>query len=166
MKELKSTQIQCLVRVLKKVNEMKIKRVNQYQCEYCGKKNYSAGHMKSHELHCTLNPNRKCKMCDKLVDWAGLEDQRPVPMDKLLEVLPKPKEVTRKEYWEDPFGPGYRKYETIENIDEINAAIEKLKEITEGCPACILAALRQKGIMVPTTDFDYGAECREFWSEW
>ena len=35
-----------------------------YYCDFCGKRGLSKGHMKTHELHCTLNPNRKCRLCD------------------------------------------------------------------------------------------------------
>jgi len=39
------------------------KKVWQYKCGYCGKKNYAAGHMKRHEERCTMNPHRFCGMC-------------------------------------------------------------------------------------------------------
>ena len=111
-----------------------------------------------------MNPDRECKMCARLVDWAGLEDERPVPMSELLELLPKQKVKTVVEIDPDPFGTGKYEYEDYINTDEINNAIKILKKRVEDCPACVLAALRQKKIIVPTTDFDYQSECREFWN--
>lgn len=35
----------------------------RYYCEYCKKSGASSGHMKKHELHCTMNPVRECGMC-------------------------------------------------------------------------------------------------------
>lgn len=57
------------------------KKVWQYRCDFCGKKKYSAGHMKSHELSCTMNPNRTCQA------HKYIEDQSQVPMDELVSVL-------------------------------------------------------------------------------
>jgi hypothetical protein len=36
---------------------MEEKMVKQYQCEFCGKKNYSKGHMRAHEKHCSVENN-------------------------------------------------------------------------------------------------------------
>jgi hypothetical protein len=38
------------------------KQVWQYKCEFCGKRGYSAGHMRRHEAGCTANPERACRM--------------------------------------------------------------------------------------------------------
>jgi len=35
-----------------------------YYCEYCGKRYLSEYWGDLHEKHCTLNPNRDCRMCD------------------------------------------------------------------------------------------------------
>lgn len=45
-------------------NEMNKKMVWRYYCDYCKKSGCSAGHMKKHELHCTMNPNRQCGHCE------------------------------------------------------------------------------------------------------
>jgi len=36
----------------------------RYECEFCGKRNSSGSAMAKHEKHCTMNPNRKCRMCE------------------------------------------------------------------------------------------------------
>ena len=43
---------------------MQVVQVNKYICDYCGKKQYASWAMKKHEKHCTMNPNRECRMCD------------------------------------------------------------------------------------------------------
>lgn len=45
---------------------MKKTKVWRYQCEcdFCGKKNFSPGHMANHEKHCTKNPDRECRLCE------------------------------------------------------------------------------------------------------
>jgi hypothetical protein len=126
---------------------MKVKKVNQYQCDFCGKKNYSAGHMKSHEKHCTMNPERACRMC-------AVVGVSPSPMTELLAMLPEP------EWHPDDLG-----FETFVNIKEINEAIDALQEKVRDCPACTLAAIRQKGILVPITKFDYTSATKGFWND-
>ena len=44
--------------------------------------------------------------------------------------------------------------------------LQKLRDITNNCPACILAALRQKGICVPLVEgFDFKGECASVWAD-
>ena len=31
-------------------------------CDFCGKGSLSGGHMRTHEIHCTANPKRICRM--------------------------------------------------------------------------------------------------------
>jgi hypothetical protein len=42
----------------------KIKKV--YYCEFCKKKTMTINSMTLHEKHCTLNPNRECRLCKSL----------------------------------------------------------------------------------------------------
>jgi hypothetical protein len=75
-------------------------------------------------------------------------------MENLLKILPKP-------IW----GMVYHCLPdiVITNIRHIDKAINRLEEITEDCPACCLAALRQKNIAVPMTTFNYKSACADFW---
>jgi hypothetical protein len=118
---------------------VKIKTVNQYICEFCGKKKYSASAMRKHEKHCTMNPDRHCRMC---VAISGGQHN----LDDLKKLIP------------NPIDPTYK------NIAEINAGIKKVLEETEGCPMCVMAVLRQKKILIPLTDFDYKKELKSAWS--
>ena len=133
---------------------MKRKKVWRYYCDYCKKAGCSGGHLKKHEERCTLNPNRFCGMC------SLLEQEQP-DLKKAIELLPDPEE------YKDRTGYGtffvYREEALVEVVEK---AMIKLRDFTDNCPACILAALRQKGILVPLAkSFDYEKESKEVWAE-
>lgn len=90
---------------------MKRKKVWRYYCDHCKKAGCSGGHIKSHEIHCTNNPNRICGMC-KL---AGLDQSS---ISELVSAL----------------GAGNK------------LGVDNLRDLTDGCPACMLAAIRQSGL--------------------
>jgi hypothetical protein len=59
---------------------------------------------------------------------------------------------------------------------EYKAAIEVLRELASGCPACMLAAIRQSGVQEidydpeasyssPDFGFDFKVELAEFWAK-
>lgn len=130
---------------------MQIRQVKQYICDFCGKKGLSSGHIKKHERHCTKNPERKCRMCDTL----NVEQQ---PITNLMAVLPDPSEYI----YDDEWGQGGYLLELFEATD---AVMPKLKDLVSGCPMCIMAALRQKGIPVNgVNSFDYKKEVAEIWA--
>lgn len=124
---------------------MIIKTVKRYYCEHCKKSGGSSFHMKNHETHCTLNPERKCRMCPHSSGSNGF------PVSELIEIL----------------GDGCN-----HNFDELLSHVE-------GCPACILAAIRQSKllsnpcIMEPLDyerfsslhNFDFKASSRSFWND-
>lgn len=126
------------------------KKVNRYYCEYCKKSGGSKHHLQHHEKRCTLNPSRVCGYCKML------ENEQP-EMAGLVALLPNPKD---HEVHED-FGAVYYGSTLHTAVDE---ALPKLREAAGNCPACIMAALRQKGIPVPmATDFSFKKECQEIW---
>ena len=89
--------------------------------------------MRKHEKACTNNPERKCGMCGV----SGSE-----PIQKLIKILQKsPKKEEPNEIF-------------ITNIDEF-------KHHAEGCPACMLAAIRQSDLIVQC--FDFNEEKARFW---
>ena len=119
-------------------------------CDYCGKKNWSKWHMRNHELHCTMNPSRECRVC-KMVEG----EQKAIA--ELMALLPEPVS------WEDECGCTVYHEDTTKHV---NAALPALRDACESCPACIMAALRQKGIPVPlATDFNFSAEMKSIWSD-
>lgn len=139
-----------------------MKRVQRwrYYCDFCKKAGNSGGHMKKHEASCTLNPARVCRMCVHIGD--GQAD-----MAEMLALLPDPKPFESVVHHKaDEWMPAYD--ENCFDAEGFNAAmapaLKALRDLTTSCPACILAALRQKGIPVPAVEgFDFKAELKEFW---
>jgi len=126
---------------------MKTKKVNRYYCEFCKKAGCSAGHIAKHEKHCTGNPDRVCGMCE-MVD----EEQKPMP--ELLAVM-----------------PDYTGVNVCGVIDEaipyrraVAVAMVRLSKLTL-CPACTLAALRQRGC-AGFSDYDFKSERDKVLSDW
>jgi hypothetical protein len=142
--------------------KMKVKKVNRYYCEYCKKSSCSGGHMQKHELHCTANPRRVCRMCQRNEDCSQLS------IDELMDILPDDSLfVAIGKPWN---GAGenaqYEKNALSRETLQIAAdSLKKLREKTNGCPACILAAIKQKGGLFFKNfiyDFDYAKESKEW----
>lgn len=132
---------------------MKRKKVWRYYCDYCKKAGCSGGHLKKHEERCTLNPNRFCGMCN-FMD-IGQRD-----LSEAKQLLPDPKDYKNEEN-----DYGFTEYK--KGLGEaVEKAMPALRDFTDSCPACILAALRQKEIPVPlVTSFNYTKECKAAWQE-
>lgn len=54
---------------------MRQKKAWRYYCDHCNKAGGHAGHMRTHEQHCTSNPFRACRMCGKGSHVVALESQ-------------------------------------------------------------------------------------------
>ncbi len=123
----------------------------RYKCDFCGKNGYSAGHMRHHELHCTMNPERICRV-HKFV--TGNDDDATIqPVVSLIAAL--------REHWNDE-----------------DHGVKHLRDITDGCPCCILAVIRQSGASKGYTDedgyspphigqeqFDFKKEMASLWAD-
>ncbi len=132
---------------------MKTKLVNRYYCEFCKKSGCSAPHMAKHERRCTMNPKRECGVCG----LVGSSETRPIR--ELTALLPDPDAFieNRGLSWE-----GF----SDEITPAANATLPELRDATENCPACILAAIRQRGIPVHmVTDFGWTSEMEAVWAE-
>ena len=93
------------------------RKVWRYTCEWCGKSNCSGGAIAKHELHCTKNPNRVCRMCARVGD-------KQATMAELLRAIQDAPII------QGHFEIGFK-------------SLDPLRAETHNCPACILAALRQ-----------------------
>lgn len=126
----------------------------RYYCDFCKKVSGLRGAMEKHEKGCTLNPKRECGICGFLCTGG-------TPLTDLLALLPDPKGFVIH-HPAEPGEFGYDAYDTPDDEalrDAVHAVLPKLRELTEDCPACILAALRQRGVPVPTiTDFNWTEE--------
>jgi len=96
---------------------MRVKLVNRYYCDFCRKANCSSSGMRLHEQHCTMNPNRSCRMCKCPRDILALVRQLP---------------STPSFYGE--------------HGEEVGTlALARIRTICGTCPACMLAVIRQSG---------------------
>lgn len=117
------------------------KQITGYYCEFCKKFGRSKHAMKKHELHCTMNQNRVCRICQ-------LKDQGPqASIRDLLRAL---------------------------NIQG-GVDIDALHDRANGCPVCMLSAIRQSGVMKSpygspnyekASRFDFKKELAAFWNEY
>jgi hypothetical protein len=104
------------------------KKVNRYYCEFCGKSGCNAAYIKIHEEHCTLNPHRTCNVCRTFLD------QEQPDLGVIIGRLP----MAQVGLWHgEEDSPALTDRQIMEGI-------AMLREATGDCPACILAALRQK----------------------
>lgn len=130
------------------------KQVWRYYCEHCGKAGLRMPPIVKHEAACTLNPKRVCGVC------RMMEVIQP-SMESLFAALP-----TRPVYAEpDEDGAGFSHPFTVEEL-------KRLRDAAGNCPACIMAAMRQRKLPVPLlhdAGFDFKKEMdaiwKEFWSE-
>lgn len=116
---------------------MKMTTVKKYTCDFCKKSKYTIQSMRLHEKHCTMNPDRECRMC--CFAFGGSTSS----MAELLAI----------------YGDGS------------DNNLKALRNCVDGCPACILATIRQAGInhdsIVPegyqdSHAFDFKAESKKF----
>ena len=136
---------------------MKQKQVWRYWCEFCNKAGLQKAHMAQHEAHCTLNPHRECRVCKMVQDLpegGTIERRDPVA---LAAMLPDPASYTECDENVQTFTW------VSERIREpLAVAMAQVRKACDGCPACILAALRLRGIPVPMADhiFNFTAEMK------
>lgn len=97
---------------------MRTIKKNVFYCDHCRKHGLSRAAMEKHERHCTLNPGRTCR-------W-----------------------VIDGEYhsFEDAFDLARIVNAIREAVPLNETTIDWLRIVTTGCPACMLAALRQSGV--------------------
>ena len=131
---------------------MRKKKVWRYYCEFCKKSGCSCYHLRRHEERCTKNPNRLCGMC-KMRELPQPE------LKDLMAILPDP-----EKYKSLPDEFDSVSYIGLE--EAVSKVYNKLFNEAEGCPACIMAALRQKGIPVPMVEeFNFTEECKSIWAD-
>ena len=131
---------------------MRRKKVWRFYCEFCKKSGCSGGHISKHEKRCTNNPDRFCGMCK-------MQDLKQPSLQDMKALLPNPDTYAKQ----SEYGIGVEYVGLDVAVEEV---MEKFREAAGFCPACIMAALRQKGIPVPlVTSFNFTAECKEWWAE-
>ncbi len=127
----------------------------RYYCEFCNKGSGSGGHMKTHESRCTKNPARKCNMCTVLL---GQSQPDLAMLIALLPTIETQMKIRHNDY-------GANTYEDWLPVPP--ETVKALREAAGGCPACMMAALRQRGIPVPTAEgFDFTKESKQILSDY
>lgn len=135
---------------------MKVKRVNRYYCDFCKKAGCHGGHIKKHEEHCSLNPDRKCGFCE-------VSKRTPANLADLIALLPK---LTDFPPIQADAGFGETLGQDIPPLKEaIDKAINEVYLLAENCPGCIFAAIRQSGLPTYLFDFDFKKVKSEFWAD-
>lgn len=110
----------------------------RYYCDFCKKASMRGDVIKKHEIGCTMNPLRKCGICE----YFGNEQK---PIDDLKA--------------------------TVEANGDM--CIKPLRELTDNCPACILAAIRQHNkemdvedrIWTDEREFNFKTEMQSHWDQ-
>lgn len=117
-------------------------KTTRYRCDFCGKTGGHAGHMRKHEKFCTANPNRRCRMCR--IDPDPTNPGTQTDIARLIRILGKGDET----------------------------GMRNLRSAANGCPACMLAAIRQSNFLewqdkgrTPWSDFNYADESRAWFAE-
>lgn len=120
---------------------MRSKLVTSYYCDFCRKATCSASHTARHERACTMNPNRVCKMCVAAGNEQASRDELAAAWNR-----------------------------DIASTDQDNIGVKRVEPnqlsiAAMGCPACILATIRQEtpGDVLPY--FDYKSATADFWRE-
>lgn len=132
----------------------------RFYCDYCKVSKGTSQSMKKHEKGCTLNPHRECGMC-------GMAGNPTTDREAMLAIFAGFSQFGPDDY-EDPNAGG-----TMANISdilaregrELDARLTKLRELTDNCPACILAALRQSNVATSHEEFDWKKESKQWMGE-
>ena len=123
-----------------------------YWCDFCGKSGRSASHMTRHEKSCTMNSDRVCRMCKDYGDGT--------PQAKMGDMLKALELAKIEEIEEDRFGVTVK----IKNEKE---AIERLRELSNNCPMCMMATIKQytkyPGLF---SSFKFNEEKAKWWEEY
>lgn len=100
-----------------------------YYCDYCKKRGLSKYGMHKHELHCTMNPDRHCRMCEG-------NDIR-----KIVEEYKTRFKLSTSDADINEFGVNVGEIE-VEWLSE-PITIDDVRKRVDGCPNCMFAIIRQ-----------------------
>ncbi len=120
-----------------------IYRLRHY-CEFCKKSGCRKDIIARHEAGCTMNPARVCGCC-------RLAGRRQPSMQELFEASRRDSEQFGE--WEET--PGGDEIRLIRRADNLMAVVDSGVEGIGGCPACILATIRQFPGGSYVLDFDF-----------
>jgi hypothetical protein len=132
---------------------VKTRTVKRHWCDFCNKAGLQAHAMTKHEKHCTLNPARDCRVCGLMGGAVHVGAER---MAQLVGMLPDATEYLAASWYDNS-----KDNVQTRLLSDLATAMPKLREEVNNCPACIMAALRQRKIPVPMVDgFDFKSEMK------
>lgn len=126
---------------------MRTVRKEVYYCDHCNKRYLSKAAINKHEPACTANPARHCGICS---------NQQPVQTEPFAQYLePAP----QTSCFEGDISNGVRR--VIEG--QYDAFIAEVHDSVNGCPACMLAIIRQ--LRITKVPWEYADAKAEYWAE-
>ena len=108
---------------------MKTKLKKVYYCDFCKKYRLTKNSMELHEKHCTLNPNRECRVCGNKT-MVNKEDVEFIKKNRVSF------QEIKGEIGSTVIGS------TVIGIEKLKEAVGYLKK-KHNCPMCIFSILRQ-----------------------
>ena len=133
---------------------MKIKRKLRYYCDFCKKVSGSRHIMEKHEDHCTMNPNRECGFCT-------IMDQPVCDISQLKKLIPPYEEFEEYDSINGEKLPYF-----IDKANRLPKILKELRDKTNNCPACIMAAIRQSQLPLGFFEFDFKTEMNQFFKDY
>jgi len=106
-----------------------------YYCDFCNKRGLSKGHMLNHELHCTLNPDRECRMCGNNPDLKPLIEKykNTYSIKKSSDNLDTPYTLINFE-WKGKPATSEMILDDVDQCAMCALTIVRLSELTQGYP--------------------------------
>ena len=142
---------------------MRQKLVKRYYCDHCSKGGLKKPSMRMHEQGCTRNPNRVCYLCDQSHDYKALcAEAKALSSVAATFCQPLVSSSPSGDLKRSKFAGTF----SLRSARNINGAkeISQLSHMVDGCPACLLAVLRQSNVMA-FKHFDYKKEVVEWYRE-
>lgn len=139
---------------------MKIVKKSVYYCEFCKKRSLSGWHMKNHENHCTANPNRNCRLCEKNISTG-----KAFNIGQIVTELKKRFKIIEVNIEDDEGNFLYKDLKAEWTGEPVT--LDEVRKIVDGCPNCMLAIIRQCQFAYHYFEdmgfekFDYKGESRE-----
>lgn len=130
---------------------MREKKLTAYYCDHCNKRLLSKFYMARHEKHCTLNPERSCRLCS-----AHNADLIKDAMALLPEIPELNKDMSFEQFMCESSS-------VIKLEDDIKTAMPAMYQTVDCCPACMLSAMRISGATKYQGYDEYREDIKEWW---
>lgn len=107
---------------------------NVYYCEFCKKRSLAAHSTRAHEMHCTNNPNRKCRLSCKETGSSFNIGEIVQEFKSRFTLEP----YILEDHEGNKYGEGLKVVWTGAPI-----TLKEVRERVDDCPNCVLAIIRQ-----------------------